>query len=160
MTAAPKGGPALRRPFRYLSASRGLGSRLRAAQEVSRVVEEACAGRRLRVRFSGPGQAVLLEGGALRLVVRTPSEAYQIRNVMPTIRAALERAFGGAVRSVSVSVNPALHDPLPSGGDAPQGEPRLPSPKAAREALEKAKRLPEGSRIRESLENLARSLED
>lgn len=133
-----------------------LSDRLALAKRIARTVEGVCERRRLRASFSSPGQAVLTEDGALRLVVRTQAQAYQLRNMLPTIEAELSRSFAipGGIR---IAVNPALGDPLGPEPEPP-GKPRSPNPEAAAAMLEKAKRLPEGSRVREALESLAASL--
>ena len=143
---------------------RGAGSglsnlmlKLRLARSIAEEVNRCCRAKRMRIAPMGPGQVRLDEKGCVTLIVPTQAQSYQLRNLLPTLSGAIARATGFAPGAVRVAVNPGLV----SGDDepAPAGEPRRPNPEAARLIAEKAKRLPEGSRLKVTLENLADSLD-
>lgn len=163
--------PSLRRPSGYVanaasgrgrSASSGLGlldRKIAASRQIARVVSRVCAKRGLRVLLEGPSQVFIKDDGSIHLIVKTTAQAYQLRNMMPSIRREIEEAFPIQTDEIKVTVCPSLHEGLARPAP-PAGKPRLANPRAAAEMREKAKRLPEGSRLRESLETLAESLED
>ena len=128
------------------------------SRQIAQLVSRLCARRRLRVSFDSPGQVFIRGEGCLHLVVKTQAQAYQLRNLLPTIQREIEQAFGARSLEVKITVCPSLHDGL-ARDPGPAGDPRQPNPKAAAAMREKASRLPAGSRLRESLEELARSLE-
>ena len=140
--------------------SSGLASlmqNLRLARVIAAEVNKCCRQRHLQIAFDGPSQVRLDPKGRVTLIVPSQAQSYQLRNLLPTLTQAIARATGCAPGSVKIAVNPGLLSPW-TDPEPPAGEPRRSNPEAAQRIAEKAKRLPEGSRMRKTLEELARSL--
>ncbi len=128
------------------------------ARRIAPIVEKVCHDRFVRLSFSSPGQVHPTENGKLRLVVSSSAQAYRLKNLLPSIRLAIETQTGFLPEDIEVAVNPEIGTPLTQTETA-AGIPRRANPEAAKRMREKAERLPEGSVLRKALEDLASSLE-
>ncbi|MCI5850258.1 MAG: hypothetical protein MR009_01705 [Sutterellaceae bacterium] len=150
-----------RKSLRFITGqgTSSLEARLALSRKIVPAVSAACRRRFLPIDFSAPGQVRITDCGTVRLIVKTQSQAYRMKNLLPTLRKAVETALGEPVAGLEIAVNPELGKGL-SGPEAPMGTPRKPNPAAAAAIRERAGRLPEGSVTRRSLEELADALEE